>query len=681
MPVLGVGGKLVLQREAPEPCILPAEQLNTGIDSFASVCPGYWTGDHVAVNCLPINIPGVLPGDPKNWATYYGSKWFLGPNRSHITDSEDKFYKSLGTPGADYSGTVFNNWGFDENITNPSDAFDGDNATYAEADNNNNTIHVAKTFPPFGAGDELFKATTISLKVAPNHYVWINGSDIPPSDLTPSVDYSGTVLNQTQDAFGFDENIVDAANAFDGDSTTYAKANNATKTIHVMKSDMSPYATPSTSVSVKVNPNYWVVCTTTSSWPPTGPASEQKTQVNASGVHTFNVSGYLVGLRVSPTDPDGPDGPAAEVRLYSVAIDGTTLVDVPSNGAVFLQADGAGNVSTTLSAESTITWIRISNETASPPVGPQTPIRLYSITADGTTLVDGPPVAAECYPDGQCGDAAQFYARIGDTSGGDTIEGCSPGDYWIHIDQLGRLSFYDSRCKALAGCPSDRLDLIASSEDVVIAPYGRLDYQNAVWECYSALQGSYEYSDVRDPTTLISICADAPRYEIPEANPNTEEFAYNNANVLPRGGQQQAPYYQCVADLREYSLDLLAPEVDCTAVAEKFGNAVKSLVSGGGSCEFFIDRKCFDDETTNGISLMQLLLMTERGCKASAQFYLMQRPGDCGADPCSGLISGDFYYEADILVTQTAVNVRPTELVVGTANFVTTGEIALREAY
>ena len=32
---------------------------------------------------------------------------------------------------------------------------------------------------------------------------------------------------------------------------------------------------------------------------------------------------------------------------------------------------------------------------------------------------------------------------------------------------------------------------------------------------------------------------------------------------------------------------------------------------------------------------------------------------------------------ANILITQTSVNVRPTELVVGTANFVTTGEIKL----
>ena len=76
---------------------------------------------------------------------------------------------------------------------------------------------------------------------------------------------------------------------------------------------------------------------------------------------------------------------------------------------------------------------------------------------------------------------------------------------------------------------------------------------------------------------------------------------------------------------------------------------------------------------------MQLLLMTTKGCKAEAQFYMLQRPGECGADTCTGLITGDLYYECEILITQTAVNVRPTELVVGTAQFVTTGEIALRE--
>jgi hypothetical protein len=76
---------------------------------------------------------------------------------------------------------------------------------------------------------------------------------------------------------------------------------------------------------------------------------------------------------------------------------------------------------------------------------------------------------------------------------------------------------------------------------------------------------------------------------------------------------------------------------------------------------------------------MKLLLMTEKGCKASARFWLMDRGDNCDID-CD-LINGVLYYEADILITQTAVNLRPTEIVAGTAQFVTTGEIKLLEGF
>ena len=381
MAVLGSSGQLRLRREAPDACIISGESVNAGLDTIESICPGYWTGDRVSINCLPALIPGSLPGNPDNWASYQESKWFVGPNRDHIANDGDYFYKR----GSEY------------------------------------------------------------------------------------------------------------------------------------------------------------------------------------------------------------------------------------------------------------------------------------------------------FPTGQIGDAAQFYARPGDEQDGDKIKGCVPGDYWIHIDALGKVSFYKSRCAALAGCAGDRVDLVAVGGEFVIAPYGSLEYQNATWSCYAAAKGNYTFSDVADSITLVSICADAPAYQQPEANANTEDYAYDNANVLPRNERQQAPFWECIAELREWQLELDGPSVDCTSVSEKWGNAVKSLVSGGGSTEFFIDRKCFDDGTTNGTALMQLLLMTTKGCKAEAQFYMLQRPGECGADTCTGLITGDLYYECEILITQTAVNVRPTELVVGTAQFVTTGEIALRE--
>ncbi len=101
-------------------------------------------------------------------------------------------------------------------------------------------------------------------------------------------------------------------------------------------------------------------------------------------------------------------------------------------------------------------------------------------------------------------------------------------------------------------------------------------------------------------------------------------------------------------------------------------------MTGGGSAEFLIDRKSHDDEQDSGTTMMKLLLMTEKGCKASARFYLVNRGG--GVQGSAGQLPGDLYYSTDLLVTNSAVNVRPTEIIAGTANFVTTGEIKLLEA-
>jgi hypothetical protein len=54
---------------------------------------------------------------------------------------------------------------------------------------------------------------------------------------------------------------------------------------------------------------------------------------------------------------------------------------------------------------------------------------------------------------------------------------------------------------------------------------------------------------------------------------------------------------------------------------------------------------------------------------------MIDRDGDCGAN--CGSIEGGLYYQADVLVTASAVNLRPTEIVAGTVQFVTTEDIKL----
>ena len=89
-------------------------------------------------------------------------------------------------------------------------------------------------------------------------------------------------------------------------------------------------------------------------------------------------------------------------------------------------------------------------------------------------------------------------------------------------------------------------------------------------------------------------------------------------------------------------------------------------------------QKCLVSGKARNNLINSLLMMTEKGCEASAQFYMLERGEGCGVD-CD-LIRGSLYYETDVLITQTAVNLRPTELVAGTAQFVTTGDIRLLEA-
>ena len=89
MAVLGSGGRLVLKRDAPDVCLLDGDSLNPGLNTYGSICEGYWTGDRVNTDCLPSVAPGRIPGLPDQFSTYRGGRNFLGPNRDHITSNED----------------------------------------------------------------------------------------------------------------------------------------------------------------------------------------------------------------------------------------------------------------------------------------------------------------------------------------------------------------------------------------------------------------------------------------------------------------------------------------------------------------------------------------------------------------------------------------------------------------
>lgn len=281
--------------------------------------------------------------------------------------------------------------------------------------------------------------------------------------------------------------------------------------------------------------------------------------------------------------------------------------------------------------------------------------------------------SSESYPSNKAGDQANFYSKEGVAPV--PVDSGANGDYWVHIDQSGYISFYTSRCKALAGISTDRIALAPLDGDIKLGAVGTIDYQNSDWECVpgpcSGATSDYEYSNIDDPADPDDGLCQRPS----TGNQLTGTEDYENSNVTGN----DFPDWEVICGLREWTIQLTADTVDTTSVSEKFGTAVKSFVNGGGSLEFFIDRDCGDAAKNNSMLIMQLLMMTEKGCEADAEFWLMDRPIK-GESACGGSIGGGLYYQAKILITSTAVNLRPTELVAGTANFVTTETIRLLEA-
>lgn len=279
---------------------------------------------------------------------------------------------------------------------------------------------------------------------------------------------------------------------------------------------------------------------------------------------------------------------------------------------------------------------------------------------------------SESYPTTKTGDQSNFYSKA-EVSPVPVDSGAN-GNYWVHVDQAGYVSFYLSRCQALGGLSQDRVKLAPLYGNVKLSPIGTADYQNSGWDCKpgpcSGATSDYEYSNLTDSANdSDALCQHPPKEGTP---PGTAD--YENANF----SGSDFPEWEVIAGIREYTLEMSAKAVDTTSVSEKFGNAIKSFVNGGGNLEFFIDRSCTDATTNNSTMLMQLLMMTDKGCEADAEFWLMGDPHECG-DNCS-TSGGALFYKAKILITSTAINLRPEELVAGTADFVTTETIQLCEA-
>lgn len=226
-------------------------------------------------------------------------------------------------------------------------------------------------------------------------------------------------------------------------------------------------------------------------------------------------------------------------------------------------------------------------------------------------------------------------------------------EVFMHRDALDRISFYRTARQAVNGRVEDRIPIAnVDFGAMIVAPDGPPAYR----------------------TELISLSDDLNDYE------GGEELLIDALGIE---ALQQPPVSQgekLQAWLEEWELQLSGNEVDATPLGKKFGEAIKALITGGGTLNCMVERTYKRGEQDSA-ALMQLLFFLEKGCKAKARFFLSRDREPGGVDQLGEIAftyGGSIFYEAEIMITTSAINTRADSTVALTCDFVTTGEIALR---
>jgi len=344
---------------------------------------------------------------------------------------------------------------------------------------------------------------------------------------------------------------------------------------------------------------------------------------------------------------------------------------------------------------------------------------------------------------------------------------------YVHVDQLNRLSFYRTRAAALAGANDVTREAIDQSAFMTRAdgsytytlPDG--DYSSAAVVDDLLETTSLESADIVG--TAGSLSDYPPPYD--DASLDAGVTAYDNADVAPRTEVIQPTYQQPAPDalielrlvnewklqmcLQSWELSLSGNEIDTTGLGDQFFDGVKSLIQGGGTFDFLIEReardtrntaitpqssyantRCFvgaeenityndadiigtagsladygpdyDDASLDpGVTaydnanitprdeimiwtpqllasvgtsnLLRLLLNTSEQAEAEAEFWMINGDEQDRISYTGSLLPGDLYYKAQIMLTSSAVSVRATDIITGSASFVTVREVELRE--
>ena len=250
------------------------------------------------------------------------------------------------------------------------------------------------------------------------------------------------------------------------------------------------------------------------------------------------------------------------------------------------------------------------------------------------------------------GPNANYYQADNTVNFYDTGSTTEFTDGYINVDALGRVRLFTSELAAY--------NLDAGSE-ITLSAFSTVNFVVARYS-----------SDASYLAGISSAGQSISGIALPSDNQLLEDVIPVPAAITAISEDPDGRGWLIQAELTEWVLDVDAANLDMTAIGETFGENVKALVRGAGSLEFLVDTNLEEGQQTS-TDLLRLVLLTERNTKASAKFYLYK-----DRNPTRPQIGDTAYYSCDLLLTNSRLNVRPTEVLTGSTDFVVSGEINLR---
>jgi hypothetical protein len=228
---------------------------------------------------------------------------------------------------------------------------------------------------------------------------------------------------------------------------------------------------------------------------------------------------------------------------------------------------------------------------------------------------------------------------------------------YIFLDELGNASIHSTIVGALSNTSNTRVSLSGVQSRISLL----------------ALKGHSCQS--LELTKIYYFLLNNPNYPISQET--TLAIAPEKLDQYWQAGPQYVTW-KVVGDARQWTLSTSSNAIDVSEIGEKYFSGLKAVISGSGTTDFLVN--IYGSETTlDSYNLLRVAMLTGDGSEALARFYLDRGNSVAKAGPNSDKKknSSTVYYSTKILITNSSVDTSADGLVVGSADFVTTGPLRL----